>query len=102
VLDDETGSDLVGYDRIERPVIGFRVDASEVGATDIGDMRAELVAEQPEDAEDHIGISPSVTVFLDGTHIPRFPGIKAESSMIPCGASGTSLNTKHTRHTHQR
>ena len=45
---------------VERAVIGFWIDPPEPGAADIGDARAELVARQPENAEDHVGISARV------------------------------------------
>ena len=41
---------------VESAVVGCGIDAPEPSATDIGDPWAELVAEQPEDAEDHVGI----------------------------------------------
>ena len=45
---------------IEGTVVARRIDPPEPGTTDIGDPRAELVAEQPEDAEDHVGVGAGV------------------------------------------
>jgi hypothetical protein len=51
---------FVGGEIVERAIIGFRIDPPEPGTADVGDARAELVAEQPKNAEDHVCICAGI------------------------------------------
>ena len=56
MITDQRGVDRSARDRVERSVVGLPVDAPELGAADVGEARAELVAQEPEQAEDRVGI----------------------------------------------
>ena len=75
---------LVGGDAIERPVISLRIDPPESCAGDIGDARAELVTQQPEDSEDHIGIRPGVRHELGRPPICRRAWVVSPSAAPSC------------------
>ncbi len=60
VLDDALRPDAVGGQVVEPAVVGVTIDAPEARATDVADARAELVAQQPEQAEDHVSIGAGV------------------------------------------
>jgi hypothetical protein len=52
---DEARVDLVASKAVQRTVVG-RVDAPERRAAGIGEPRGVLVAQQPEQAEDHVRV----------------------------------------------
>ncbi len=56
VRSDEVGVDLVAGQAVERPVVGGAGGAPEAGGADVGQSRAELVAEQPPGASRHLGV----------------------------------------------
>jgi predicted RNA binding protein YcfA (HicA-like mRNA interferase family) len=56
VLSDQIQIDTMACDAIERAVVGRGVDAPVAGAADVGDSGAEPVAQQPEQAENHVGV----------------------------------------------
>ncbi len=47
-------------ERVQPAVVGAAVDAPEPGAADIGQPGAELVAQEPEQTEDAVGIGAGV------------------------------------------
>jgi hypothetical protein len=53
----------VGGEIVEWAIIGFRIDPPEPGTADVGNAWAELVAEQPKNAEDLLRCSRK-TPFL--------------------------------------
>src|SRR3954452_21115730 len=50
---------------IERAVVRLAVHAPEPRPADVGEPRAELEAQQPEEAEDYVGIGPRIGHDLD-------------------------------------
>ena len=52
--------DALGGQLVQGAVVGLAVHAPEPGAADVGQTRAELVAEQVEDAEDRVGVGAGV------------------------------------------
>jgi hypothetical protein len=60
VLADQRQVDGAFADAVERAVISFPVDPPEPGVAKVGQARAELVAEQPEQAEHRIGVRGGV------------------------------------------
>ena len=67
VLLDEPGVDLVAREGVQRAVVG-RVDAPERRATGVGESRGVLVSEQPEQAEDDVGVAGAVGHDLARPH----------------------------------
>lgn len=56
VRDDRPGVDPVASEPVQRAVVGLTVDSPEALVGQRGGARAELVAQQPEEAEDLVGV----------------------------------------------
>jgi hypothetical protein len=60
ILGYEAHPHFVGGEIVEWAIIGFRIDPPEPATADVGNARAELVAEQPKNAEDHVGVCAGI------------------------------------------
>ena len=60
VAGDALGVDAMAGERVQPPIVGAGVDAPETGAADVGEPGAELVAQEPEQAEDAVGVGAGV------------------------------------------
>ena len=60
IVSDQCEVDGAFAKAVERAVIGFAIDPPQLDVAEVGQARAELIAEQPEDAEYRIGVCSGV------------------------------------------
>ncbi len=60
VLDDELYVNALGGQLVEGAIVGLAIHAPEPRPADVGQTRAELVAQEMKDAEDRVGVGPGV------------------------------------------
>jgi hypothetical protein len=83
VLLDEPGIDLVSREGVQRAVVG-RVHTPERRAAGVREPRRVLVAEQPKQAEDHVGIAGGVRHDLTRANA----GLRVQESVEDVGGVG--------------
>ncbi len=66
MVDNSLRLDAMGREVVEPAVVGGSVDPPEAGAAKIADARAELVAQEPEQAEHAVGVGSRIRHNLAG------------------------------------